>query len=181
MQHPTVLEDSNQRGSQHTMTYETERSRMTTGAGTMTAPSSAAWNLVRASDIQGRNIIGTDDETIGTVDDIYLDYDEHTVRYCTVDVGGFLGIGAKTVLVPFERLQWSGEDLYLPVDKETLEQAPEFDPMGDYDRTYEENLTTVWGTGTYWTAPTYGVEHTHWREGREYGGREELRHEDRSL
>ena len=41
---------------------------------------------------------------------------------------GFLGMGARTVLIPFEKLQWSGEDLYLPVEKDVLEKAPEFDP-----------------------------------------------------
>lgn len=157
------------------MTYETHR----TGSATTTAPSSATWGLVRLGDIEGRTIIGLNDESIGTVGDVYMDYDEHTVRYCTVDVGGFLGMGARTVLIPFEKLQWSGDDLYLPVDKETLENAPEFDPMADYDRTYEETVVTVWSVPTYWTAPTYGAEHSHWREGSDE--RPEMRHDRRSV
>ncbi|HEX2195120.1 MAG TPA: PRC-barrel domain-containing protein [Candidatus Limnocylindria bacterium] len=146
----------------------------------MTAPSSATWSLLRVSDIEGRNVIGMNDESIGTVSDVYVDYDEHTVRYCTVDVGGFLGIGAKTVLVPFELLQWSGEDLYLPVDKDALENAPEFDPLAEYDRTYEQTVTTAWGVPTYWTAPTYGTDHSHWRQGYERPSAE-FRHDRRSV
>ncbi len=163
------------------MTYETNDRTGTTDSATATAPSSATWNLVRASDLTGLSIIGSDDQTIGSVGDLYIDYDEHTVRYCTVDIGGFLGIGAKTVLVPFERLQWSGNELFLPVDKQTLEQAPEFDPEQDYDRSYEENVSGVWGTPAYWTVPTYGTEHSHWREGYGDDRRMETRHDRRSI
>lgn len=124
------------------------------------------WNLMRASDLQGRSVRGMDDEEIATVDDLYLDYDEHTIRYVTLDVGGFLGIGAKTVLVPFERLQWAddGSHLYLNADRETIENAPEFDPGGGYDREYETTVTTAWGVPAYWTTSTYGAEHMHRRD-----------------
>jgi hypothetical protein len=98
-----------------------------------------------------------------------------------VDVGGFLGIGTRTVLIPFEKLQWSGEDLYLPVDKQVLENAPEFDPMAQYDRTYEETVVSAWEVPTYWTAPTYGTEHSHWREGYGWEENPEMRHDRRSL
>lgn len=124
------------------------------------------WALMRAGDLQGRSVRGMDDEEIATVDDLYIDYDEHTVRYVTLDVGGFLSIGAKTVLVPFERLQWSaeGDYLYLDADRDTLENAPEFDPGAAYDRDYESAVVTAWGVPAYWTAGTYGAEHAHWRE-----------------
>jgi sporulation protein YlmC with PRC-barrel domain len=162
------------------MTYDT--TQRTGSAPTMTAPPTAAWGLIKARDIEGRGVIGMNDEKIGTIGDIYLDYAEHTIRYCTVDVGGFLGIGARTVLIPFEMLQWSGGDLYLPVEKQVLENAPEFDPTADYDRTYEETVVGAWGVPTYWTAPTYGADHSHWREG--YGidaERPEFRHDRRSI
>lgn len=137
-----------------------------TMAETATGRRVDTWNLMRAGDLQGRSVRGMDDEEIGTVDDLYLDYDEHTVRYVTLDVGGFLGIGAKTVLVPFERLQWAadGDHLYLDADRETIENAPESDPDGGYDREYETAVTSAWGVPAYWTAGTYGAEHTHWRD-----------------
>ena len=161
------------------MTYDT--TQRSGSAATMTAPPSAAWGLVKVRDLEGRNVIGLNNERIGTVKDVYLDLAEHTVRYCTVDVGGFLGIGSRTVLIPFEKLQWSGEDLYLPVDKKTLENAPEFDPTAQYDRAYEEMVVTVWELPAYWTAPTYGTEHSHWREGYGRGENPEMRHDRRSL
>jgi sporulation protein YlmC with PRC-barrel domain len=156
------------------MTYQTS------DPSTITAPSSRAWGLLKASDIEGRDVIGLDDKVIGTVEELYIDYDEHTLRYATVDVGGFLGIGAKTVLIPFEMLQWSGKQLYLPVQKQVIEKAPEFDPMAEYDRAYEERVTGAWGSDAYWTEAAYGSHHSHWREGydRPMAG---YRHDKRSL
>jgi sporulation protein YlmC with PRC-barrel domain len=124
------------------------------------------WNLMRAGDLQGRSVRGIDGQEIGTVDDLYLDYDEHTVRYVTLDVGGFLGIGSKTVLVPFERLQWAddGEHLFLDADREMIDNAPEFQPGGGYDREYETTVITAWGVPAYWNADTYGTDHAHWRD-----------------
>lgn len=123
------------------------------------------WNLMRVGDLQGRTVIGRDDQEIGTIDDVYLDYDEHTARYVTMDVGGFLGIGSKRVLVPFERLQWmpDGNNLYLDAEREVIEAAPEFDPDAGYDRAYESSVTTTWDVPEYWSTNTYGTGHTHWR------------------
>jgi sporulation protein YlmC with PRC-barrel domain len=145
------------------MTYDTNRTA--SNMGTIGAPSSRAWGLVKTSDIEGRSVIGLDDEHIGSIEDLYLDYDEHSIRNATVDVGGFLGIGAKTVLIPFEMLQWSGANVYLPVQRQVLEDAPEFDPEAAYYRSYEEQVTQAWGTDIYWTQPGYGTNHSHWREG----------------
>jgi sporulation protein YlmC with PRC-barrel domain len=138
-----------------------------TMAETTTGRKVDTWNLMRAGELQGRTVKGIDDETIGDIGDLYLDYDEHTVRYVTLDVGGFLGMGTRTVLVPFERLQWAaeGDHMYLDADRETIENAPEFDPDGGYDREYEQGVTTAWGVPAYWTTGTYGTDHTHRREG----------------
>jgi sporulation protein YlmC with PRC-barrel domain len=129
---------------------------------TATRARTEGWNLIRADELTGRDIVDANNESLGQIGDLYLDYDEHTVRYVTVDVGGFLGMGAKTVLVPFERLQWSadGDQLFLPVERRVLEEAPEFDPQsGSYDQGYEERIAGVWETEQYWNTDTYGTRH----------------------
>lgn len=77
------------------------------------------------------------DEQIGSVEDIVLDFDQDQVQYLLVEVGGFLGIGSKTVAVPLDRaeLRLAGEGeaddetaFVVQATEEELEQAPEFDP-----------------------------------------------------
>lgn len=146
------------------MTYQDTTTRTTGQSATQAR--TEGWNLVRADDLSGRDIVDANNETIGQIGDLYLDYDEHTVRYATVDVGGFLGIGAKTVLVPFERLQWSGDgdQLFLPVERRILEEAPEFNAQsGVYDVSYEEQIASVWETDQYWNSDSYGASHSHRR------------------
>ena len=50
------------------MTYDTQR----TGTATMTAPTSAGMGLTRLNEIEGRDIIGLNDEHIGTVNDVLI-------------------------------------------------------------------------------------------------------------
>jgi sporulation protein YlmC with PRC-barrel domain len=133
---------------------------------TTTRTRTEGWNLMRADELTGRDIIDANNENVGQIGDLYLDYDEHTIRYVSVDVGGFLGMGAKTVLVPFERLQWSadGDHLLLPVERRVLEEAPEFDPQaGSYDQAYEEQIAGIWETEQYWSSENYGTSHSHRR------------------
>ena len=70
------------------------------------------------------------------------------------------------MLVPFERIQWADDSdhLYLDADRDTLENAPEFDPGAGYDRDYETSVVTAWGVPAYWMAGTYGADHSHWRD-----------------
>ncbi|ETX30923.1 PRC-barrel domain-containing protein [Roseivivax isoporae] len=70
-------------------------------------------------------------ERIGEVEEILLD-DSGQVQGVTTDVGGFIGIGEKTVMIPLSdlRLARSPEDgtitIVTRLNQEQLEQAPEF-------------------------------------------------------
>ena len=79
----------------------------------------------RASKIVGSSIINANNETIGKVDDVIVS-DAGEVPYAVISVGGFLGIGDKLVVVPFEVLQF-GEKTMLPgATKDELKALPEF-------------------------------------------------------
>ena len=91
---------------------------------------------VAGADLTADNLIGTtvygpDDSSIGSVGDIALT-PEGQVDAVIVDVGGFLGIGAKPVAVAMDNLQFmrdSGGSMYLSTafTQEQLEAAPEYD------------------------------------------------------
>ncbi len=59
---------------------------------------------VRASTMIGQTVYGPDDANIGEVSDLVLQEDGQT-RSALIDVGGFLGMGEKTVAIPFSAIQ----------------------------------------------------------------------------
>ena len=62
----------------------------------------------RASKLIGSNIYNENNESIGEVDDIIVPSGGGQ-PVAVLSVGGFLGIGARLVAVPYERLQWNAE------------------------------------------------------------------------
>jgi hypothetical protein len=74
----------------------------------------------RGSKVIGATVKNNADETIGKVDDIIIRPDD--------SVGGFLGIGDKLVVVPYEQLKFEADNkLVLPGGtKDGLKALPEF-------------------------------------------------------
>ncbi|MBE0692125.1 MAG: PRC-barrel domain-containing protein, partial [Aquamicrobium sp.] len=86
---------------------------------------------MRAEDLIGTTVYGAGDENVGSIADVILSTDGQ-VDAVTVDVGGFLGIGAKEVAIDLDNLAFmrDGEGrlhLYTPLTKEQLEAQPEYD------------------------------------------------------
>lgn len=69
-----------------------------------------------ASNIRGANVMSPQNENIGTVSDMIVGKDGRLAAI-TVDVGGFLGIGAKTVAIPAQGLE------FVPVSATTANVA----------------------------------------------------------
>jgi sporulation protein YlmC with PRC-barrel domain len=86
------------------------------------------------TDYYKQNVYDTSDNTIGEVSDVVLDKDGH-VTAVMLSVGGFLGLGAKYVSVPFNALRMTEKDgkRYLVMDttKDALTSAPGY----QYDKT----------------------------------------------
>ena len=81
-----------------------------------------------------QNVYDTSDNPVGEISDVLLDKDGR-VTAVIVSVGGFLGLGAKYVSVPFNALRMTEKDgkRYLVMDttKDTLMSAPGY----QYDST----------------------------------------------
>lgn len=101
------------------------------GAETMTA---VPGDSVTVTDYYKQNVYDTSDNTIGEISDVLLDKDGH-VTAVMLSVGGFLGLGAKYVSVPFNALRMTEKDgkRYLVMDttKDALMSAPGY----QYDKT----------------------------------------------
>ncbi len=86
---------------------------------------------IRAEDLIGTTVYGAADENVGVIGDVILSPDGQ-VDAVTVDVGGFLGLGAKEVALDFDNLAFMRDaegrmHLYTPLTKEQLEAQPEYD------------------------------------------------------
>ncbi len=85
-----------------------------------------------AADLENATVYGRDDETIGTVSSLKVGTDGK-ITDAVIDVGGFLGIGAHSVLMPFHELtvlrETNGTDLSVHLDttKDTLKAMPYHD------------------------------------------------------
>lgn len=84
-----------------------------------------------ADDLRGIGVYGINDEQIGTIGDILLNEDG-SFDAVVVDVGGFLGLGAKPVAVGFDNLVFSSDTLgnrylFINANREQLETQPEYD------------------------------------------------------
>ena len=67
----------------------------------------------RAPKLVGVSVYGVDDKKVGTIKDVLIDHDG-SARVIVIGVGGFLGIGAKDIGVPFAAIQWQTEGRVVP-------------------------------------------------------------------
>lgn len=98
-----------------------------------------------ASNLMGKAVMGQNNERIGDVNDLVMSRDGQVVAV-VVGVGGFLGIGEKSVAIPFEKLTPSpgSDQLTTQLSRSELEQAPQFVTT----RTGDRGTGTGTGTGT---------------------------------
>jgi PRC-barrel domain len=70
-------------------------------------------NEWRAPKLIGVGVFGPDDKQIGKIKDVLIDHDGKA-QVVVIGVGGFLGLGAKDVGVPFTALHWQTEGRAVP-------------------------------------------------------------------
>jgi hypothetical protein len=81
--------------------------------------------------LTGARLYGTNDEDIGEVSELILT-DDGSIDKVILDVGGFIGIGEKSIAVSLDELQIMRPDggndvrVYIDATQEQLEQQPQF-------------------------------------------------------
>ena len=60
-------------------------------------------------DVRGRSVLDSRDRIVGAVADLYVDEDERHLRFLDVVTEGFMDLGKKHYLVPFEAVIPSAE------------------------------------------------------------------------
>ena len=95
-------------------------------------------NTVLAKELIGLTVYAPDKAKIGSISDLILSKDAKTVEGFIIGVGGFLGIGEKSVAMKMDRLQISHNgdgsvQLMMDVKKEELTNAPSFKSKRDVE------------------------------------------------
>jgi sporulation protein YlmC with PRC-barrel domain len=139
--------------------------------GTAGIPVTGEENPARVSNELDYNVWNQNGDQIGEVSDMVIDLDNAAISYVAISSGGVLGVGGKTVLVPWDMLKletsqsgMTGGDqnaFVLQADQSTFDNAPDTDlssvlpqmgaPADDWDsaiRAYWENGGAATGTGT---------------------------------
>jgi hypothetical protein len=79
----------------------------------------------RANKLIGRTVVNDLNEKIGTFDDVIVTTD-HDI-FVPVQVGGFLGVGSRLVVLPFDAFKIEDRKIVLPnASKEQLKKLAEF-------------------------------------------------------
>lgn len=106
---------------------------------------------VEVADISADNLIdttvyGAGDENLGEIGDVILtkDSQEGKIEAVLIDVGGFLGIGEKSVAISFNGLQIMADEdgdyyIYSKFNREQLEAAPAYD-AGTFDQNRDQMI-----------------------------------------
>jgi hypothetical protein len=80
----------------------------------------------RASQVIGSNVVNDANEPIGQISDLLVSLDGKQ-RYAVLSIGGFLGMGTRLVVVPYDSLKFANKKVLLPGGtKEGLTMLPEF-------------------------------------------------------
>jgi sporulation protein YlmC with PRC-barrel domain len=127
--------DSTATGSDQTTTGAIDRSTLT---------EVPAGELLRSEDLVGTTVYGANDQNVGEIGDVVMSQDGK-VDAIIIDVGGFLGVGAKEVAVGMDKLSFMADKdgnkyLYTDFTKEQLDAQAAYDASTYAERRDEQRL-----------------------------------------
>jgi len=107
--------------------------------------------LIFAGKVNGTPVLNATGERIGHIEDIAIDKATGQVAYAILEMGGFLGAGARRYPVPWRILTYdtSRNGYVAPIDKKQLSEAPSFEmsdlgDVGDFDE-QQTGWAAHWG------------------------------------
>ncbi|MBD3288559.1 PRC-barrel domain containing protein [candidate division KSB1 bacterium] len=111
-------------------------------------------NLRRTREVIDYNIQAVDGE-VGHVEDFILEDNSWIIRYLVIDTRVWLHWlpgGKKILIAPpwINRIDWAESKVYVDLNRDNIENSPEFDPMKPVNRDYEVLLYDYYGRPKYW-------------------------------
>ncbi len=115
----------------------------------------------------GKDVLGASRSKIGEIDDVILNPSSGCAMFAVVDEGGFLGMGERHHLVPWQAFSWTADgQLMVPFGQDKLSNAPVFDrnDMPDWsNESWQRGVHDYYGipyrgmTGGTTSGPTTGA------------------------
>jgi len=96
----------------------------------------------RVLQFRGQNLVASDGDKIGKIDEIYLDGETNEPEWALVNTGLF---GTKSTFVPLRDATDDGDTLRVPYDKAKVKDAPNMDADGELSQSEESELYRYYG------------------------------------
>jgi len=96
----------------------------------------------RILQFRGQNLVASDGDKIGKIDEIYLDGQTNEPEWALVNTGLF---GTKSTFVPLREATDDGDTLRVPYDKAKVKDAPNMDADGQLSQREEAELYRHYG------------------------------------
>jgi sporulation protein YlmC with PRC-barrel domain len=109
-------------------------------AGTITTTQiPTEFRTMRTSELVGKSVYNTAGERVGEIDEIVVNRNNRATA-AVVGIGGFLGVGEKKVVVPFDNMRMQGDRIVAPnLTKDGVSSMQSY--QGDNWYRYERNRT----------------------------------------
>jgi uncharacterized protein (TIGR02271 family) len=98
--------------------------------------------VTEAYEWRRREVVGSEGEKIGSLEEVYLDTDSGRPEWATVNTGLF---GMKQSFVPLREADPTGGKVVVPYSKDQVKDAPSVDPDGELSAEEEERLYAHYG------------------------------------
>jgi len=125
-----------------------------TNTETLSATSSerTLGTVEKANKVIGREVRNNSNQKIGKIDDLIVDLESGRVIYSVVSVGGFLGVGDRSVAIPTSVFTEQGKQLRVDVDKEKLMDAPHYakDDTNQLSPAFASKVNQYFGQSAPW-------------------------------
>lgn len=108
------------------------------GSAGSTGAMGSGMAAMNADQLKGKDLYGADNEKVGEIDGVLMGPD-NKANSVLVDIGGFLGIGAKTVAIKWDEITppqagQDNADIKTTMTKQELEALPEFQYAENTDK-----------------------------------------------
>ena len=110
--------------------------------------------LISSEDVEGTDVYGIGDESIGKIDHLLIEKITGRVAYAVMSFGGFLGLAHSHYPIPWSALKYDSalQGYRTGITEAQLKDAPEFsdDSWGDWE--WETRTHQHYGAPVYWGA-----------------------------